>query len=240
MKEVNLTVEKRGETGKGPNRRTRMDGDIPAVVYGPDIDPISIKINYRKLYKLMHGTPLSTIINLDIEGDDSPARKVLIRELQKNPVSGELLHIDFHNISMDRPITITIPIIVTGIPIGVKDFGGIVQHVRRDIEISCLPAKIPADIEIDISELGVGDSIHVSDLDLKDVELLTDLEQTVVTVVAPTVIKEEVAAEEEVEGEEGEGEEGAEGAEAKEGEAKEGEAKPEGDDKKKGGDKDKK
>ncbi len=229
MKELNLTVEKRDETGKGPNRRLRREGDIPAVIYGPETDPISVKVNYRTLYRLMHEVPLNTIINLDINGDDTPPRKVLIRDLQKNPVSGELVHLDFHNIPMDKPITLTIPITAVGIPEGVKTFGGIVQYAKREIDISCLPTNIPEKIEIDITALNVGDSIHVSDLELGDVEIMTEPERTLITVVAPTVIKataEEEAAAAEAE-EAAEGEEGEEG-EAKEGDAKEGEAK-EGD-----------
>jgi len=224
MKELNLTVEKRDGTGKGINRRLRRDGDIPAVVYGPDTAPIPVKVNYRNLYRLMHDVPMNTIINLDINGDDQPARKVLIRELQKDPVTGSLIHLDFHHIPMDKPITLTVPITAVGIPIGVKTFGGIVQYARREIDISCLPANIPDKIEVDISELNVGDSVHVSDLTVGDVTILTNAARTLITVVAPTVIKATAAEEAAAAAEAAEGEEGAEG-EAKEGEAKEGDAK---------------
>ena len=229
MKEFSLTVEKRDGTGKGANRQLRLAGDIPAIVYGPETEPIPVKINYQTIYTLMHGKPLNTIINLDIDGVEGPARKVIIRELQKNPVSGELLHVDFHNIAMDKPITLTIPIKTVGIPEGVKTFGGIVQHIRRDIDISCLPTNIPEAVEVNIEALNVGDSIHVSDLELEGVDILTSSERTLITVVAPTIIKEPVAEIEEEEGEEaaeGEAKEGeANEGEAKEGEAKEGEAK---------------
>lgn len=227
MKEVNLTVQKRDATGKGANRHLREIGDIPAVVYGPEMNPIPVQVNYKKLYRLMHGIPLNTIINLDIEGTDQPSRKVLIRELQKDPVSGNLLHIDFHQIPLDKPITLTAPIRTIGIPLGVSTFGGILQNVRRSIEISCLPADIPDIIEIDISELNIGDSIHVSDIQLEKVNILTNPVRTIVTVVAPTVIKEPAAAEAEEEGEEVEGEEAekAEGEEAAEDKDKEKEKK---------------
>lgn len=234
MKELNLTVQKREGTGKGPNRRLRQAGDVPAIVYGPETTPISVKVNYRMLYRLMHGTPLNTLINLDIEGEGGPARKVIIRELQKNPVSGDLVHIDFHSVAMDRPITITIPVRTVGIPLGVKTFGGIVEHIQRDITISCLPAHIPEEVTLDISELNVGESLHVSNLILENVTILDEATRTLVTVVAPTVVKsaaEEAAAEgEAVEGEAAEGE-AAEG-EAAEGEAAEGEEKAKGKDKK--------
>jgi large subunit ribosomal protein L25 len=228
MKELNLTVEKRDGTGKGPNRRLRRDGEIPAVVYGPDTAPIPVKVNYQNLYRLMHNVPMNTIINLAITGDDGPARKVLIRELQKNPVTGSLVHLDFHHIPMDKPIALTVPVTAIGTPIGVKTFGGIVQHVRREIDISCLPSDIPDRVEIDISELNIGDSVHVSDIKLDNVTILTNPSRTVVSIVAPTVIKSAAA-----EGEEAEGEKAAEGEEAPEGEAKAGEEKKEGGDKEK-------
>ncbi len=222
MKEMNLTVEKREGTGKGPNRQLRQGGDVPAIVYGPGTEPIPVKINYQKLFRLMHGVPLNTLINLTIEGLEGPARKVIIRELQKDPVSGSLVHIDFHNIAMDKPITLTIPVHTVGTPIGVKTFGGIVEHIQRDIEISCLPAHIPEEAMIDISELNVGESRHVSDLVIENVTILSDPKQTLVTVVAPTVIKSaaeeaaEAGVEAPAEGEEAEGEAKAEGEEKKE------------------------
>ncbi len=232
MKELNLTVEKRDTTGKGPNRRLRAAGDIPAVVYGPEMEPVPVMVSYIKLYHLMHGAPLNTIINLDIEGADGPTRKVLIRELQKDPLSGNLLHIDFHQIPLDKPITLTIPVKTVGTPVGVSAHGGILQHVRRTIDISCLPVDIPDDIEIDIGELNIGDSVHVSSLEIKNVTILTNPVQTIVTVVAPTVIKEPTVAAAE--------EEEVEAAEEAEGEAKEEEAKPEGGEKKEEGGKEKK
>ncbi|MFH1700525.1 MAG: 50S ribosomal protein L25 [Candidatus Zixiibacteriota bacterium] len=228
MKELNLKVSKRENTGKGFNRRLRDEGIVPAVVYGPDAEPVPVQVDYRELYRLMHGQPMSTIINLDIEGIDEPDRKVLIRELQKDPVSGKLVHLDFHNISMDKLITITVAVYTVGVPEGVKNFGGVVQTILREIEVSCLPTAIPDNIEIDISHLNIGDSIHVSDLKLENVDILTDAVRTIVTISAPTVIKEVEAAEEEAV----EGEEGAEG-EGKEGEEKEGEDKKDEGDKKK-------
>ena len=189
MKELNLTVEKRDGTGKGPNRRLRHAGDVPAIVYGPDTQPIPVKVNYLTIYRLMHGVSMSTIINLDIQGSDTPARKVIIRDLQKDPVSGELVHIDFHHIAMDRPITLTVPIRVEGIPLGVKTFGGIVEHIQRDVEISCLPADIPDELVLDISSLNIGESKHVSDLQATNVTILTDPKRTLVTLVPPTIVK---------------------------------------------------
>lgn len=239
MKELNLTVQKREGTGKGPNRRLRQSGEVPAIVYGPETQPIAVRVNYRMLYRLMHGTPLNTLINLDIEGEDGPARKVIIRELQKDPVSGDLVHIDFHNVAMDKPITVTVPVNTVGIPVGVKTFGGIVEHIQRDVTISCLPAHIPEEILLDISELNVGESLHVSNLKIENATILDEASRTLVTVVAPTVVKsaaEEAAAAAEGEAVEGEAAEG----EAAEGEAAEGEAAAESEEKGEGKDKKKK
>ncbi len=220
MKELSLTVEKRDGIGKGENRRLRKAGDIPAVVYGPEAEPIPVKVNYRTLYRLMHGVALNTIVDLTIEGEDSKERKVLIRNLQKDPVSGDLLHLDFLHIPLDKPITLTIPVKAIGVPTGVKDMGGIVEHILREVTISCKPTDIPGEVEIDISSLSIGESIHVSDLEIKKAKILTDPRRTIVTVVAPTVVKAaaEEAAEEAEEGEEAEGAEGEEGEEKAEGE----------------------
>lgn len=238
MKELSLTVEKRDRIGKGSNRRLRKAGEIPAVVYGPATEPIPVKVKYQKLYRLMHGIPLNTIIDLAIEGDGGPARKVLIRGLQKDPVTGELLHLDFHHIPLDKPITLTIPVRAVGVPIGVKNFGGIVEHIRREVDISCLPTNIPGEVEVDISELNIGDSVHVSDLKIENVHIITDPTRTLVTVVAPTVVKTaaEVAAEEAEAAEAAEGEEGEEKPEGEEGE--EPKEKEKTKDKEKGRDKD--
>ena len=213
MKEVNLTVGRRDGTGRGTGRRLRQAGEVPGIVYGPETKPIPVKVVYQKLYRVMHGIPLNTIINLDIEGESGVSRKVLIREIQKDPVTGSLLHLDFHHIPLDKPIALTVPIKTVGIPIGVKNFGGIVEHIRREIDISCLPTDIPGEIEVDISELNIGASLHVSDLKLENVTVLTNPTRTLVTVVAPTVVKSEAeaAAEAVAEGEAAEGEEGEEG-----------------------------
>jgi large subunit ribosomal protein L25 len=232
MKELNLTVQKREGTGKGPNRRLRQNGDVPAIVYGPETQPIAVRVNFRTLYRLMHGTPLNTLINLDIEGEGGPARKVIIRELQKDPVSGDLVHIDFHSVAMDKPITVTVPVNLVGLPLGVKTFGGIVEHIQRDVTISCLPAHIPEEVTLDISELNIGESLHVSNLKIENATILDEGTRTLVTVVAPTVVKsaaEEAAAAAEGEAAEGEAAEGEAGAE--------GEAKAEGEDKAEGKDK---
>jgi large subunit ribosomal protein L25 len=234
MKDVTLAATVRTETGKGASRQSRMSGNIPAVVYGPDIKPSQIEVSEKELrtaVKEAHST--SAIFNLEIDGKKS---KVIIRDMQRDPVTSTVTHIDFQALSMNKPIHMTVPINITGTAEGVKTEGGILQTTLRELEITCLPKDIPDEIEVEVTELGIGESIHVRDLEVPNVKILTEERRTVVVVAAPTVVKEPEPEEEELaEGELPEGElpegEVAEG-EAAEGKAKT-EAPAESDDKKK-------
>ena len=226
MREIPISIERRPEVGKGFARRTRMAGRIPGVVYGPEIDPIPVAVEERAFRAAMKTATSGSILNLNLDGKET---KAVLRYMQRDPVTNRVMHVDFHAISMNRPINVSIPINFTGTPVGVKVDGGIMQTTMRELEISCLPTDIPDQLEVDVSELGIGDSIHVQDVELEKVNILTELQRTIVVISAPTVIKAEATAEEEeaVEGEEAEAAEGAEAAPA-EGEAeKKEEAKPE-------------
>lgn len=210
MREIPITIERRTNVGKGFARRARMAGQIPGVVYGPETDPIPVAVVERDFRAAMKGATTSSILNLNLDGKET---KVLLRELQRDPITNRVLHIDFHAISMNKPINVAIPIHLNGDPIGVKVDGGIMQTTMRELEVACLPSDIPESIEIDVSELSIGDSIHVSSLELKGVEILSEGERTIVVISAPTIIK----VDEPTEGEEelAEGEEAvAEGEEA--------------------------
>ena len=218
MKEIAISATLRQEVGGGSGRRTRAAGEIPAVVYGPETEPMAVAVNERNLRAAVKESGLSSIINLDVEGKET---KVIIRDVQRDPVSSRAIHIDFHAISMTKALHISVPILFEGTPLGVTVDGGIMQTTMREIEISCLPKDIPQHIEIDVSELHIGDSIHVSDLDIENVTLMAEPQRTVVVISAPTVVVEPVAEEEEGELAEGEeGEAAAEGAEGAEGEEK--------------------
>lgn len=212
MKEVPMTATRRDETGKGVARRARAAGMIPGVVYGPEIDPMPITLEEKEFHAAMKSADAATVLNLRVNGSEN---KVLVRDIQRHPVTSKVIHIDFHAISMNKPIHIAIPIHFVGTPKGVKVDGGIMQVLLREVEISCLPMDIPDRFEIDVTELGIGESIHVAKLDIPNVEILTLERRTVVTIAAPTIIKAATTAEEE-EGAEAatEGEE-AEGAEEK-------------------------
>ncbi len=223
MREIPISIERRQEVGKGFARRARMAGQIPAVVYGPEVDPIPVAVEERAFRASMKTATSSSILNLNLDGKET---KAVVRDLQRDPITNRVVHIDFHAISMNRPINVAIPIQFTGEPLGVKVDGGIMQTTMRELEISCLPANIPDELILDVSELGIGDSIHVKDVELENVDILAELRRTIVVISAPTVIKADAVEDEELEGEEIEGEEGAE-AVAAEGEAeKKDDAKP--------------
>ena len=230
MKEIALTAVKRPSVGKGPARQSRRDGYIPGVVYGPEVEPTSVAVDERTFRQTMRQSSGASIINLDVDGKQN---KVVLRELQRDPVTSRIIHVDFHAISMNKPINVAVPINLTGTPEGVKTDGGIMQQTMRELRIECLPKDIPDEITIDVEELRIGDSIHVRDLDVPNVRVLSEEQRTIVTIAAPTVIKvdepAEAEAEEGVEGEAAEGEAPAEGApaEGEAGEAKKDEGKKE-------------
>ncbi len=203
MKEIALAASLRTSVGTGSARRTRVAGSIPAVVYGPEIEPFPVAVEEHVLRAAMKSAGGgSAIINLEVDGRKN---KVIIRELQRDPVTSKITHIDFHAISMTKPLRLSIPIRFAGDSIGVKTEGGIMQTTMRELDISCLPSDIPEYVEVDVTDLSIGDSIHVRDLSIPKVQILSEQRRTVVVISAPTVMKveapaaEEAAAEEEAE-----------------------------------------
>ena len=224
MKEAVLSVASREGVGKNYARKLRREGRVPAALYGPEINPQSISVSIRDLEKILREhRGENVMISLDIDGKGAGNNKALIRSIQRDPVKGNILHVDFHQISMTRPIHLSIPIRLSGTPAGVKNDGGIMQQIMRELEISCLPTNIPDALELDVSELGIHESIHVSSVTVENATVLSEPERTIVTIVPPTVSKTAV------EGEAAEAAEGEEGAEAApEGAAGEEEKKEEG------------
>ena len=214
MKEVSISASRRESLGKGPARQSRMAGNIPAVVYGPEVEPIPVAIDERSFRSAIKASgSLSSIISLDVEGKTN---KVVLREIQRDPITSRILHMDFHAISMTKPLHISIPIRFEGTPRGVKTDGGIMQITMRDLDITCLPSDIPEALVLDVEDLGIGESIHVSSVSIDKVTILSPEQRTIVVIAAPTVVKVDEPTEAELE-------EAAE-AEAAEGEAAEGEA----------------
>ncbi len=224
MREIPMTAVMREEVGKGFARRARMAGQIPGVIYGPETEPMAVAVVEHEFRTAMKTADSSSILNIHVDGKE---HKAVVRDVQRDEITNKVIHVDFHAISMSRPINVALPITFIGEPVGVKVDGGIMNATIRELEISCLPKDIPDSFEIDVSELNIGDSLHVRDLDIPNVDILTSERRTVVVISAPTVIKSEVTEGEE-EGEEGL-EEGAEGEAA----AAEGEEAPAADEKKK-------
>ncbi|MGM0452886.1 MAG: 50S ribosomal protein L25/general stress protein Ctc [Thermodesulfobacteriota bacterium] len=215
---VKLNARTRTETGKGPARQLRRQGRIPANLYGPDLDNMSISVSIQELERMFNSPQYAQgLINLVVQGDQSYDKTVMIREFQIDPVKAHYIHADFYEIKMHEKIATTVPVTTTGTSNGVEE-GGILQIIRRELEVYCLPRNIPEQIEIDISNLEMGDSIHVSEIELTgDVEIPYEVDFTVVTVVSP-----KMEAPEEEAGEEDAGEEDAEESAEGEGEGEAG------------------
>ena len=217
MEQLDLKAQVRKTTGKGLARALRREGRIPAVLYGPKTDSMMLSIDFKEFEQIVKKANIgSVLLNLQIQNGETLTRPAMIKELQTNPVSGAFLHIDFYEIDMQRKINVSVPVVTRGKSAGVEE-GGLLQIVRREIELFCLPTAIPESIEVDISDLTIGDSIHVREITLPgDVELPEDIDFTVITVLAPKVEEEVVEEEELEEGEEAAEEEGAEGEAAAE------------------------
>lgn len=223
MSETQLVAESRQATGKGSARKIRASGRVPAVVYGRGREPMPITTDPRNLERILHKSDAgrNTLIDLVVEGaSKGDATVVLVKDLQVDPVQGSLLHVDFNVVDLDEKVTVEVPVHLIGIPVGVSQGEGILDHTLREIEIECLPRNIPDSIEIDVSRLEIDDSVHVRDLTAPEgTEIVSDESLSVVSVVAPRAIEEEVTP---AEGEEAAAaEEGAE-APGEEGEKKEG------------------
>ncbi len=214
MEQIELKATVRKNLGKGPARTLRREGKMPAVLYGPDTEPVLLAVNIRELEQIYNNYNLNQVLlNLVIEDGKTLEKLVMVKELQAHPVSMNFLHVDFYEIAMDRKIRVDVPVVTKGKAIGVEH-GGILQIVRRELEVSCLPAKLPEFIEIDITDLDIGDSVHVEEIPLEEgIEIPAEINFTVLTILSPKVEAVEV---EEVEEEEAEAEAGEEAPEATE------------------------
>lgn len=200
--EQKLIAEKREGTGKGVARRLRASGRVPAVLYGHGMEAAPISVDSRELYHLLHHGGANVLIDLVVGKDHHLA---LAREIQRDHIRGQYVHVDFLTVRRDEKITISVPVRVVGESVGVKA-GGVLEHHLWDLEAECLPGDVPEAIEADITELAVGDSLKVADLVVpKGVEILSAPEETVLAVVPPQARE---VAEIPVEGVEGEAAEG--------------------------------
>lgn len=201
MDTMQLSSEIRTQTGKGSARKLRSTGKLPAILYGPETDTIMLTLDCTELEKTLKGKSAeSVLLNLRIDsGKKGQSKKVMIKEVQRDPVKRDYLHVDLFEISLKKELEVDIPIHLVNTPIGVTE-GGILQHVRREVKVSCMPDDLVDKIDVDVSDLDIGQSLHIGDISFPSgLKSLEDVDVTVLTVVAPRVDEVE---EEEVEGEE--------------------------------------
>jgi large subunit ribosomal protein L25 len=190
--DATLQGVKRGSRGKNEARRHRAAGRLPAVVYGGG-DPLVITVEPKALSRILHSeSGANTLIMLSVDGESDS--RVLVKEYQLDPVTRDPLHADFYRVAMDKPITVTVSIVLKGEPKGVKQQDGILDFVQREVEIECLPGDIPEHIEIDVSDLALNEGVRLRDV-VKDVKWtpVSDLDTLLAHVVPLRVVAEEPA-----------------------------------------------
>ncbi|HET6796449.1 MAG TPA: 50S ribosomal protein L25 [Gemmatimonadales bacterium] len=183
--QANLQVATRSVTGKGAARTLRREGKVPGVIYGHNRQAEPLAIDSGALSKMLIGISAGTTV-LDVVVDGRPPVKALIREIQRDSVRPtEILHLDLYEVRADEKVTLAVPIHLIGIPDGVRNFGGVLDHVLREVEIEVLPADIPEHVELDVTSLAIGHSLFVRDLKVEKAEILNEPDTPVCTVVAP-------------------------------------------------------
>jgi len=196
MEKLTLNAEKRDEVGKGAARALRRKDMIPAILYRGG-NSLHLKLFRKELLHFINKATREQVM-VDLKLEDGTSRLALLKDYQVSPVKGELLHADFFEVSLTEEVKVTVHVIITGESIGVKRDGGIFQHLLREVEIECLPSEIPGHIEVDVSNLEIGQSINVKDLKFgKGIKVLTDTDEVVANIVPPAPV-EEVAPPEEV------------------------------------------
>ncbi len=196
IKNVSVEVEPRSERGKNSNRRFRRAGKVPAVIYGAGEPPISIAVSPRRLEEVLHlETGRNTIFTVAMAGHDQKGA-VMIKALQRDPVSDAVIHVDLVRVQLDKIVLVRVPIRLIGVPEGVKTDGGVVEFVLREVEVECLPGDIPEHFDVDISSLQVHQHVSVSSLPASDkVKILDDQDGIIAAVVPPRAEETPVAVE---------------------------------------------
>jgi large subunit ribosomal protein L25 len=198
-KQVKLSATRRTGTGRSAVRKIKAQGGVPAIIYGGKNKPEPLQVSKRDISLLLsHASGENILVELEIDGEKA-GRLALMQEVQHAPLGGDILHVDFHAVSMDEMIEADVPLEPSGIPEGVKTFGGLLEQNLRSLEIECLPRDLPDVITVDVSHLNIGDSIHVRELPLPPgVTTRVPADLTAFSVLAPTVEEEPVVAAEEV------------------------------------------
>ncbi len=192
---IELKTNKREVVGDGPAKQLRRQGKIPAVLYGPHTDSVLLSVAVTDLEPILKKGNIGRLL-FKLIIDDVPGKPVMIKELQMHPLSADFLHVDFYEVDMEHKIKVSVPIIISGKCKGVEE-GGMLQTVRREIDILCLPHEIPESLIIDVTDLDIGSSVHVKEIPLPgNVELPGDINFTILTVLIPKVESEETEEEE--------------------------------------------
>jgi large subunit ribosomal protein L25 len=198
--DATLDAVKRDTRGKNEARRLRASGKIPAVVYGVQKEgdapkTVEVAVDPKPLMRILHsGSGVNTLITLKVDGEGES--RVLVKEFLVDPMTSHLLHADFYRVNMDRRIQVSVQVVVKGEPRGVKVEGGVLEILHREIELECLPAEIPSAIEVDVTNLGLNESIHVRDLAANATwKPISDIDMMVVHVIMPRAVEEPAAPE---------------------------------------------
>jgi len=194
MEELRIKAETRRDRGKGPARRARSQGAIPGILYGRDVEPVALSVSARDWRLLEAHGRSNAVIRMELNDNSKmEERPVMIKNVQKAPVDHTVLHIDFLQVSMERVVQVEVPVHLVGNPVGVVN-GGVVEQHLRSVMIESLPGQIPERIDIDISSLDIGDSIHINEISLPGVKLLDHPDVAVVGVTPPELEEAVVAA----------------------------------------------
>lgn len=194
MEQVVLEANKRLKVGKGEAKRLRLKGLVPAILYGKELKPLPLILSSKKVSQILNKMGHNAIISLQVRENDEKIQDytVMIKEIQRDAIKDRLLHIDLQQISLQETLISTVPLVLVGECKGIKE-RGIVEQVLREIEIESLPTDIPDQFEIDISNLGIGDNLHIKDLVVSSkIKILTPEDEVIVTVLAPAKEEEEV------------------------------------------------
>jgi len=192
MDRLQLKADIREQKGKGVARQLRREGLVPGVLYGLGQEPVNLKLDAKEASRVTGG---NAIIDLTLSNGDKET--VMVKDAQLEPVKKDLLHIDLYRINMDEKVTIEVPVELVGTAAGTRE-GGILEQILREVEVECLPTNIPDKIEVDVTELDMGQSLNIGDVNTGDITILTDASETVATVVAPEAAPAEDAEEEEI------------------------------------------
>ena len=194
--QVALTATPRSTQGTRPVRRLRQEGLVPGVIYGREVKPVPVAVNARQLLRVLQATHGEhALVSLRLDDGKGWEKPVLVQDVQHHPVTGRVIHVDFHAIVLTERLRVKVPLALLGEPVGVKQEGGLLEHFLREVEVECLPTEIPARLELDISAMKIGDTVHVRDLTTPpNTKITADPEGAIASVQMPKEEKPEEAA----------------------------------------------